>query len=124
VHSANATPPDSIHNLLNDLCNEIRALKSEVSGLKCEVSNLKEEVEVLKDSNTRLMTKLTQEVIAVKLENRSLHIGADTSEELPELEILPFAAIDNIVQFDKEIQQNDEKLNKFVNIILIYAHML
>ena len=102
---------DSVQNLLLELRNEIISLKTEVVQLKHEIKELK-------DENTKAITKLTEEVISVKLENRKHHSDAIITDQLADSQKLPFDIIADLEHFNLEIQQNEDKLKQFVRIIV------
>ncbi|KAL7724574.1 hypothetical protein ACLKA6_002504 [Drosophila palustris] len=103
-------PPDNVQSLLLELRNEIRSLKA-------EVSDLKQEVKSLKDANTQSIIKLTEEVISVKLANRSHHRDPILDEEFADIQHLPFDDISNLEKYEQDVQQNDNKLTQFKRFI-------
>lgn len=95
---------DSIVNLIMELRNEI-------SSLKPEVIDLKKEMKELKEGNKRQFIKLTEEVVAHKLESRKHHGQNIIVDELSDTQNLPFNEIN-----DLNIFENEEKLKQFVSI--------
>lgn len=92
-------------------------LRNEISSLKTEVIDLKKEVKELKEENKRSLIKLTEEVIAVKLEGRKHHGDNIILDEFKEAQNLPFNVINDLNIFDALVQENGEKLKQFVSIV-------
>ncbi|XP_036335137.1 uncharacterized protein LOC118745675 [Rhagoletis pomonella] len=101
-----ASETNSLQTLVLDLHGEIK------SFFKSEISSLKEEIKELKDGNKRAFTKLTEEVIAVKLENRRHHNDITSIDEFEDLQKLPLAVIADLEKLDGEIQHNKEFIAK------------
>lgn len=93
----------------------VRELRDEVKSLKYEILDMKKEIIELKDGNKRSLVKLTEEVIAVKLENRKHHHDNALNDEYIDSQKLPLVVIDDLKKFDKEVQENEDKLRQFVS---------
>ncbi|XP_039962098.1 uncharacterized protein LOC120775812 [Bactrocera tryoni] len=74
-----------------------------------EVRALKTEVKELKEENKRNLLKLTQEVIAVKLENR----GKPSESQSPQFDQLPFYHKKDLDDFEAQLLQKPELMEKF-----------
>ncbi|XP_039954192.1 uncharacterized protein LOC120770670 [Bactrocera tryoni] len=90
-----STDQQSLKNLIAELTMEVRALKTEVKELK--------------EENRINLLKLTEEVIAVKLENR----GKPSESQSPEFDQLPFYHKKDLDDFEAQLLQKPELLEKF-----------
>ncbi|XP_017469091.1 PREDICTED: uncharacterized protein LOC108361075 [Rhagoletis zephyria] len=113
------TPSNNLTTLQNVYASETNSLQTlvldlhgEIKSFKSEISSLKEEIKELKDGNKRAFTKLTEEVIAVKLENRRHHNDITSIDEFEDLQKLPLAVIADLEKFHGEIQHNKEFIAK------------
>ncbi|XP_039969131.1 uncharacterized protein LOC120780970 [Bactrocera tryoni] len=91
-----STDQQSLKNLIAELTMEVRALKTEVKELK--------------EENKINLLKLTEEVIAVKLENR----GKPSESQSPEFDQLPFYHKKDLDDFEAQLLQKPELLKKFI----------
>ncbi|XP_051858073.1 uncharacterized protein LOC127565060 [Drosophila albomicans] len=90
---------DKITDILLKIQKENRILKAEVVELKLSI------------------TKLAEEVITVKLENRKLHsTRGQHTDDLPDFRSLPFTNINEITNFDNDVQQDNENYNNLNNL--------
>ncbi|XP_054091963.1 uncharacterized protein LOC105220409 [Zeugodacus cucurbitae] len=87
-----STDQQSLKNLIAELTMEVRALKTEVKELK--------KINLL---------KLTEEVIAVKLENW----GKPSESQSPQFDQLPFYHKKDLDDFEAQLLQKPELLEKF-----------
>ncbi|XP_036335138.1 uncharacterized protein LOC118745676 [Rhagoletis pomonella] len=101
------TPSNNLTTLQNVYASETNSLQTlvldlhgEIKSFKSEISSLKEEIKELKDGNKRAFTKLTEEVIAVKLENRRHHNDITSIDEFEDLQKLPLAVIADLEKLD------------------------
>jgi len=93
--------------------NEIASL---INELRAEIRTLREEIKELKDTTTQRITKLTEEVITLKLESRQHHRNPIEAVESPSLQKLPLSSIDDLIELDEEVQKNEIQLEQFVSI--------
>lgn len=116
VENISVPQSDSLEKLILEMRDEIKSLKS-------EILNMKKEITELKDGNQRSFMKLTEEVIAVKLENRKHHDDNTLMEEFKDMQKLPFAVVDDIQKFEKEVEENEDKLKQYVSIIASHKYI-
>ncbi|KAM8701289.1 hypothetical protein ACLKA7_004940, partial [Drosophila subpalustris] len=80
-----------------------------------ELTSLRKEVKDLKEQNcqnSKMMVKMTEEILAVKLESRK-HRQDSTSFEVFDSKHLPLSTKEALEGFEKTIEENEEKLHKF-----------
>ncbi|KAL7724412.1 hypothetical protein ACLKA6_008759 [Drosophila palustris] len=97
---------ETIYTLLLDIQKENRSLKAEVLELKKNQHEMKLSI-----------TKLIEEVVSGKLENRKLHCTTaqlQVIDDLPYFQQFPFTAINDMINFDEMVQKEDDQLNQFV----------
>lgn len=104
---------DNLHCLVQDLCNDIKYLTTEILDMKKEIVEMKNGYE-------RALTELTEEIIAVKLENRQQHNVITSIDDFEVLHKLPLYVISDLEILDNEVQKNVDKLRQFVNIEVLY----
>ncbi|KAM8702494.1 hypothetical protein ACLKA7_001825 [Drosophila subpalustris] len=84
-----------------------------------ELTSLRKEVKDLKEQNcqsSKMMVKMTEEILAVKLEARK-HRQDSTSFEVFDSKQLPFSTKEALEEFENTIEENEEKLHKFKEFI-------
>ncbi|KAL7739842.1 hypothetical protein ACLKA6_003284 [Drosophila palustris] len=84
-----------------------------------ELTSLRKEVKDLKEQNcqnSKMMVKMTEEILAVKLEARK-HRQDSTSFEVFDSKHLPLSTKEALEEFEKTIEENEEKLHKFKEFI-------
>lgn len=91
-------------------------MRGEIKSLRSEVAGLTKKITDLEDTNKRAFTKLTEEVIAVKLESRKHHDDNILPQEFKDVQ-KPFESVNELQRFDHEIQENEDKLRQFVSIL-------
>ncbi|KAL7726380.1 hypothetical protein ACLKA6_004521 [Drosophila palustris] len=80
-----------------------------------ELTSLRKEVKDLKEQNcqnSKMMVKMTEEILAVKLEARK-HRQDSTSFEVFDSKQLPLSTKEALEEFENTIEENEEKVHKF-----------
>ncbi|KAM8718665.1 hypothetical protein ACLKA7_001386 [Drosophila subpalustris] len=80
----------------------------ELTSLRKEVKDMKEQI----CQNSKMMVKMTEEILAVKLEARK-HRQDSTYFEVFDSKHLPLSTKEALEEFEKTIEENEEKLHKF-----------